>query len=281
MTMEQQPLRVDSHVHLWKVARGDYDWMSPDLGAIYRDFGVQDLEPLLAAASIDRVVLVQAAATLAESRYLLEIADQSSRVGAVVGWIDFESPAAVEQLGALAQHPKFRGVRPMIQFLPEQRWMLGRNLRPVWEAIATRGLTADFLVAPAHLGPLHELLREHSTLRGVIDHAAKPQIAKGEFAEWARDIRQVARNTSALCKLSGLVTEAGESWTVDALRPYFDELLSEFAPDRIMFGSDWPVVTLASEYGRWWETVQTLLANLTAAQRSAILGGTAARFYGL
>jgi L-fuconolactonase len=279
--MSTATARIDAHVHLWEIARGDYDWMSPSLGALYRDFGPGDLEPLLRAARVDQAMLVQAAATVAETRFLLELAHRSPHIAGVVGWVDFESAEVHRTLETFLEDDKFKGVRPMIQFLPEPRWMLEARVRPAWEAVVALDVAVDFLVAPVHLDPLYELLSENPAVRGVIDHGAKPDIAGGEFTRWSAAITRIARATTVACKLSGLVTEAGSGWNIETLRPYVDVLLSEFGPGRLMFGSDWPVLTLASDYARWHETASTLLNELSDAERAAVFGGTAARFYRL
>jgi L-fuconolactonase len=268
-------------VHLWELARGDYDWMSPDLGAICRDFSLRDVEPLLQNCGVDQVVVVQAAATLAETRYLLALARSSATIAGVVGWVDFESPQSGEQLRELCSDPKFKGVRPMIQFQPDLRWLLRPDVAGAWSAVAAANVPVDFLVAPEHLDPLSALLDQRPELVGVIDHAAKPQIARSEFQGWAQSMTRLARSTRVVCKLSGLATEAGPQWSVAALQPYVDLLLAEFGPSRLMFGSDWPVLNLAGDYLRWFEAANELLRALSADQRAAIFGTNAVAFYRL
>jgi L-fuconolactonase len=273
--------RIDAHVHLWKIARGDYDWMSPDLGVLYRDYTVADLVPLLDRAGVQQVVLVQAAATEAETEFLLEIAAASDRVAGVVGWVDLAAPTAAASLRRLAASPWLKGVRPMVQFIPDPDWILREDLAAGWDAVADLGLALDCLVTPVHLRQLHRLLTSRPQLRAVIDHGAKPAIAQREFDEWAALMTQLAKDTSAFCKVSGLVTEAGSPWSSDDLRPYVNHLVEQFGPRRLLFGSDWPVLNLASDYETWFRTAESLLAGLTPPERTAVLGGNAARAYRL
>lgn len=274
-------MRVDSHHHLWAISRGDYGWLTPDLAEIYRDFTMDDLAPLLDAAGIDRTVVVQAAATVAETEFLLDAAAGTDRIAGVVGWIDMEAPDAVATLDRLALHPKFRGIRPMIQDIADDEWLLRADLDPVFEALVERGLTFDALVLSRHLDPLLARARRHPSLRFVIDHGAKPALATGEIEAWKEDIARIAAETACFCKLSGLLTEAGDAPTLDRIRPAAEHLLACFGPDRLMFGSDWPVLNLASDYARWAGMVETLLADLSAAEAARVRGDTARCFYGL
>lgn len=275
-------MRIDAHQHFWRVARGDYGWLTPKLAPIYRDFGIDDLLPHLAAGGIEGTVLVQAAPTEAETAFLLALAAESrGLVKAVVGWIDFEAPDAARRLKDLARQPRLRGVRPMMQDIADTDWMLRPGLDPVFRAILDLGLCFDALVQPRHLTNLRRLLDRYPALKLVIDHGAKPRIAAGERATWAADMRALARETPAWCKLSGLVTEAGPPWAAADIRPYAENLLECFGGDRLIWGSDWPVVELAGGYERWWALTGALLGQIDEGSRERILGGNAVRFYGL
>ncbi len=278
--------RIDSHQHFWRIDRGDYRWLTPEMGVLHRDYLPDELAPLLAAAGIDRTVLVQAADSVAETRYMLSLAAEHECIASVVGWIDFASPAAADALAELATNPTLRGVRPMIQDIPDPAWVLRPDLAPAFDAVERLGLVFDALVQPRHLDNLLALLRTRPGLATVIDHAAKPTIGRGRdhddgFEHWATRIRELASLPNTWCKLSGLVTEAALSWTTDTLRPYADHLLECFGPTRLLWGSDWPVVNLAGGYARWLETTEELLADLTPPERDAILGATAARVYAI
>ncbi len=274
-------MRIDAHQHFWALKRGDYGWLTPDLAPLYRDFAPIDLVPHLVANGVDGTVLVQAAPTLAETRYLLRLADVHDLILGVVGWVDFEAPDAAPLIGELAEHSKLVGLRPMIQDIDDDNWMLKPNLSPAFEAMITHGLVFDALTLPRHLGNLSTLLARHPDLRVVIDHASKPEIATGQFDQWARDMARLAGETTAYVKLSGLVTEAAPEWSTEDLKPYVDHLLEHFGPSRMIWGSDWPVCLLASTYDRWCETTDMLLASLTAPEKAAVLGQNAQHFYRL
>jgi L-fuconolactonase len=273
--------RIDAHQHFWRLARGDYGWLTPDLAPLYRDYEPGDLRPLLEERGISRTVLVQAAPSDAETDFLLELADRHAGIGAVVGWVDLAAAGAPARLAVLAGHERFRGVRPMIQDIDDDVWMLRDALTPAIHALVELGLRFDALVLPRHLGHLAHLLDRHPGLPMVIDHGAKPDIAGGGLAPWRESMRPLAERPGVYCKLSGLVTEAASGWHVDDLRPYAEVLFELFGADRLMWGSDWPVVNLAGGYGAWWTATQALFAGRSVAERDAVLGGTAATFYGI
>lgn len=273
--------RVDAHQHFWRVDRGDYGWMSPDDPILYRDFGPNDLIRCLAHERIDATVLVQAAPTVPETRFLLETAAATDFVQAVVGWVDLADPAVGETLDQLAKHPLFRGVRPMLQDLQDDDWMLRADVGRGVAALEERELAFDALVLPRHLPHLARLIDRHPGLRVVIDHGAKPPIRERDFEPWARDIARVARAPQVFCKLSGLTTEAGPGWLVEDLRPYVAHLVACFGAERLLWGSDWPVCLLAGGYRAWAEVSDALLAELSSGERAAVFGETARAFYRL
>ena len=273
--------QIDSHVHLWRLERGDYGWLTPELAPIYRDFAPPDLEPLLTRHGIDGVVLVQAAASVAETEFLLSVAAETPWVEGVVGWVEFSDPRAPETIAHLAEHRYFKGLRPMIQDIPDIDWMLRANLDPAFRALIELDLAFDALVMPWHLENLRTLLARYPDMRTVICHGAKPQIRDGAFDGWAAVMAAIARETAALCKLSGLVTEAAVGSTVDDFKPYVDHLIDAFGPARLLWGSDWPVCTLAVGYGDWRLAAETLTGGLGADQRAAVFGGNAIDFYRL
>ncbi|WP_208978000.1 amidohydrolase family protein [Labrenzia sp. 011] len=273
--------RIDAHQHFWKLDRGDYGWLTPEAGAIYRDFLPADFEPFLDAHRVSGTVLVQAAPTDAETDFLLSLAEDNPFVRGVVGWVDFEAADAPQQIAALAERSALVGLRPMIQDIPDVDWMLRPQLTPAFEAMARHALTFDALTLPGHLKNLRVLLDRHPDLTTVIDHGSKPAIRTRAFDAWAHDMSVLARQTSACCKLSGLVTEAADGWTVDDLRPYVDHLLASFGADRLIWGSDWPVCTLAATYADWVAATDRLLAGLSEAQARCVLHDNAVRVYGL
>jgi L-fuconolactonase len=270
---------IDAHQHFWRLDRGDYGWLTPELGPIYRDFGPADLAPHLARHGIGGTVLVQAAPTLAETEYLLKLAGESDVVRGVVGWVDFEAADAPEEIARLARHPKLVGLRPMIQDIADDDWMLKPALAPAFEAMIRHDLTFDALVLPRHLPRLRRLLARHPDLRCVIDHGAKPGIARGQLDDWAGDMAVLARDTRAFCKLSGLLTEAGEGAGRAELAPYVAHLVARFGPARLVWGSDWPVLTLAASYAAWFEMTMSLIPD--AEDRGVVFGGNASGLYRL
>lgn len=274
-------MKIDAHQHFWALDRGDYGWLTQDLLAIYRDFGPGDLAPLLKDAGIGGTVLVQAAPTEAETAYLLSLADTNPMIKGVVGWVDFDSPNAPARIAELARHKMLVGLRPMIQDIPDPDWMLSPHLTSAFRAMVRHGLVFDALTLPKHLKNLSALLAQHPDLSCVIDHGSKPDIASGAFDVWAADMAHLADATNARVKLSGLVTEAAKDWRTEDLRPYTDHLIAHFGAARVIWGSDWPVATLASTYARWWDTTRDLLETLPETDRTAILGLNAVDFYRL
>ena len=272
---------VDSHQHFWRLDRGDYGWLTKDLAPIYRDFQPADLGPILTRHDIDGTVLVQAAASVAETEYMLALAADTAFVLGVVGWVDFDSPRAVADIERLAANPRLKGLRPMIQDIPDSHWMLRPEIRPAIAAMQRRGLRFDALLKPRHLKPFMAFLGLYPDLPIVIDHGAKPDIARGAFDDWAAGMREIARDERVHCKLSGLVTEARPAWHQRDIRPYADLLINAFGAERLMWGSDWPVVELAGGYDRWREAAENYVARLNEGEQNAILGETATRFYGL
>lgn len=279
------PAMVDAHQHYWQPLRGDYGWIPEGDPVLDRPYSPADLAPHLARHGIAATVLVQAAATVEETEYLLGIADATPTVVAVVGWVDCERPEHLLHLERFARHPKFVGVRPMIQDIPDTDWMLRDEVQWAYQALIDLDLTFDALGIPPHLDSFNRLLRRYPKLRAVVDHCMKPQIrdhAEGPhvFGDWAAGMSRLAE-TGACCKLSGLVTEANEGWLLADLEPYVAHVLNSFGPDRVMWGSDWPVCQLRASYDQWRETAEALTAGLTGSDRAEVFGGTATRFYRL
>jgi L-fuconolactonase len=283
MTARSAPVGgVDAHHHVWQLARGDYGWLTPALAPIYRDFTLADVAPSLAAAGVGATVLVQAAPTVAETRFLLQVARASrGLVRGVVGWTDLAAVDADATLAGLASDPLLKSVRPMLQDMPDADWILRADVDRALTALTPLGLRFDALVTPAQLPALLRMVERHPDLDVVVDHGGKPPIATGRRQPWADAIAALARNPRVHCKLSGLVTEAGERWTVESLQPCVDHLVTCFGPDRLLWGSDWPVVNLGGGYRRWSAATAKLLAFLVPAERAAIMGENARRFYGL
>lgn len=270
---------IDAHCHFWRLSRGDYGWLDGEggpLAPIRRDFLPADYP-----AGDARLIVVQAAPTLAETDFLLSLAEKEPRIAGVVGWVDMTDPASVETLSTRAKNPAFKGIRPMLQDIVDTDWLLTAPRADVLAALRELGLRFDALVTERHLPGLHRFAAREADLPLVVDHAAKPQ--PGDRTGWARGLRALSALPHVHCKLSGLLTEFSPEMLKDplaALRPIFDSLLDWFGPERLIWGSDWPVLTLAAGYADWRALTQELLDGLSAVEQAAIMAGNAARFYG-
>jgi len=281
--------RIDAHQHFWRLSRGDYDWLDvgdPALAPLARDFEPADLQPLHEAHGVTQSVLVQAAATEAETEHLLALADANPGVGGVVGWVDLADATRLPTLQRWAAHPKFKGVRPMLQDLPAADWLDHGPAPAMVQALVQLGLRLDALVKPEHLPALARFAARWPELPIVIDHAAKPVLRQGWRAPWARAWRagltELARRPQVFCKFSGLLTEMDDhAEPAELLAPAWQTLVGLFGPERLMWGSDWPVLNLAGDYDTWVELAGECIATLPAAGQAAVWRGTAARFYRL
>ena len=282
--------RVDAHCHFWKLDRGDYNWLdikNPKLFRIAQDFFPSDLTELREKTGASQVVAVQAAATEAETDFLLKLADENPEIAGVVGWVDLASSDAENSIEKFSTNSKFKGVRPMLQDIGSTRWLLEVPKYTLWDMMSQKGLRFDALIKPHHLSVTHEFCLRNSSLPVVIDHAAKPDLAsndKDRMDAWRKGMSGIGRHTHAYCKISGLLTELNAEQREDpvtVLQPIVDDLIEWFGPSRLMWGSDWPVLRMASDYGIWDEITQELLNKLSLEDRNLILGGTAASFYGL
>lgn len=274
-------MKIDSHQHFWSYDPAQYPWIPPG-SALHRSWLPPDLAPLLAAAGLDGCVAVQARQTLEESRWLLELAEHHSIIKGVVGWVDLRSPTVARELAELARHPKFRGVRHVVQDEPDVNFMLGADfLRGIGELRAHR-LTYDILIYPQQLPAAIELARRFPEQPFVLDHIAKPHIKDGTLEPWRAQIRGLAKAQNVLCKVSGMVTEADHAaWKPSDFVPYLDVVFDAFGEDRLMYGSDWPVCLFAANYERMFGLIENYTRPLSAAARAKFFGENAARFYGL
>lgn len=274
-------MRIDSHQHFWQLATRGGAWPPPELTPIYRDFHPADLAGLLQENGIAGTVLVQSMPNEADTHFMLDLAQRHSFIRAVVGWTDLKSSEAPARIAALAAHPMLRGLRPMLQDLDDDDWIADPALAPAVEAMLRHGLRFDALVLPRHLPALLAFARRHPALPIVIDHLAKPVMRGSPDPRWLRDMESLAALPQVACKLSGMVTEAGPGWTVEQLRPYAHHVLQAFGPQRVMWGSDWPVVDLAAGYSAWVQASEVLLDGLDEGERAAVFGLNAGRFYGI
>ncbi|WP_299154214.1 amidohydrolase family protein [uncultured Tateyamaria sp.] len=271
---------IDAHQHFWTLARGDYPWPNLSVSPIFQDFGPQDLEPLLKLSGVDRTVLVQATATVPETEFLLDLANYTDFVAAVVGWVPLDHEDAKLTIDRLAQHPKFRGVRPMLQDISNTAWILQPNVLDALRHVASCDLSMDALIQPRHLPAIHQLLLEVPDLRLVVDHVAKPEMISGKPDTWWKDgMSKLAAHRNCYCKLSGMVTEIGSNWTEDQLAPFLSYVIEAFGTDRILWGSDWPVLNLASDYQAWSSVFDQLLEPHAAVISKRSCSDTTAAFY--
>jgi len=271
---------VDSHQHFWQWSKG---WFSRPEPVLSRDYLPTDLDPILKAHGIDKTVVVQTSPTVAETDFLLELAETADFIGGVVGWLDLESsdfPGVLEQY---CRNRHFVAVRPMLECLPDDDWILRPRVMDSLSLIARMDVAFDFLVLTRHLPYILKALEKTQNLRAVIDHLAKPEIKAGRMHPWQELMREVALHRNVYCKLSGMVTEADcQNWSLANLRPYADHIMEQFGAERVMFGSDWPVCLLAASYEQVLSTTRTLVtSSLGAGADEAVFGGNAARFYHL
>jgi L-fuconolactonase len=276
------PIRIDAHQHFWDVESGRYAWPTPADGAIYRTYSPPDLETELGHAGIDASVLVQTVATLDDTDSMLATADRHPFVGAVVGWVPLADARAAEAALDARPHPRLRGIRHLIHHEPDPDWLVRADVADGLDVLARRGLTFDVVaVFPDHLRLVPAVADRHPDLTLVLDHLAKPPFRSDGWSTWHDQLRRAAARPNVAAKLSGLDTAAGPGWTPEEIRPAVEAAIDAFGPDRLMFGSDWPVCRLVSTYGEVVEVIDGLVSNLAAIERDAIMGETAGRIYGI
>lgn len=276
-------MRIDSHQHYWKAERGDYHWMSPAVPILCRDYLPSDLRPSLLRHGIEKTIVVQAAQTVAETDFLLELATTNDSVAGIIGWLDMEAPAFIEQFEKYIKHPKFLGLRPMLQDLPDDRWILRPQVISALEYVAETDVPFEFLTYPRHLPFMLEVLQSIPHLRAAIDHISKPEIRVGRLEPWKYWISHLARYSNLFCKLSGMITEADhQHWSIDDLRPYVEHVIDCFGTDRVMFGSDWPVCLQAGSYDQVIGALEEILsARCSEELERKVFGDNAVSFYKL
>ena len=277
---------IDAHHHLWDLGVRDQDWITgPVLAPLRRDFLLADYRPLAVQHGVAASVVVQTVTASGETPELLALAATSDLIAGVVGWADLTAPGLADRIAELTALPggdKLVGLRHQVQSEPDPQWLARADVLRGLAAVAGAGLVYDLVITAGQLEAAARAAAAVPDLMFVLDHLGKPAIASGSTQPWARDLRRLAALPNTACKLSGLVTEADWiRWRVGDLRPYTDTALDAFGPDRVMFGSDWPVCTLAASYGEVLEAARTLTGHLSAAERDAIFAGTATRLYRL
>lgn len=271
---------VDAHHHYWNPARGDYGWLERT-SPLHRCCMPYDLRPLMAEAGVEASILVQAAPTMAETDWLLDLARRETGVLGVVGWLDLNAPDIPEQLRKRRRRGLV-GIRPMLQDIADQDWILAPQRGTALAALAAEGLVFDALVRPEGLEVVARLADRHPGLSIVLDHAGKPPIGRpGAMREWDRTLQGLSRHRNVSCKLSGLLTEAPAQGRTAAVSDTIHRLLDIWGPDRLLWGSDWPVLTLAGDYAGWLTLARDAMSGLSGTERSAVFGANARRIYGV
>lgn len=270
---------IDSHQHFWQLSRGDYGWLTPELEPLYRDFLPEDLLPKIDSCAVEQTILVQAAPTVAETEFMLDLASRHPFIAGVVGWVDFEKEDVAEQIRKLASNTKLVGLRPMIQDIPDLDWILRPEIETACHCMREQNLVFDALVLPPHLKNLKTFAERCPELTVVIDHGAKPPIRDMIPDSWFIDMAALAEFPKVSCKISGLVTEASPDWKPQDLQPVIEHLLKIFGPERLLWGSDWPVLELAGTYEQWFGVASDAFADLSEPDRSLIFGENAQRIY--
>jgi L-fuconolactonase len=274
---------VDTHQHLWLLSERAYDWITPAAGALYADFGPEQVADDAASAGITGTVLVQAADTYEDTFYMLSVAEREPRVKGVVGWVPLDRPAeARAALDLYALSPWIKGLRALTHDYEDPRWILRDTVTASLSLLADRGLTLDYVCTSSdHLAVVVELARRHPQVNIVIDHMAKPDIRGKAWEPWASQMAEAAEEPNVYVKISGLNTASGPDWTAADWQPYVDHVLECFSANRTMLGSDWPVLVLAGDFARVWSAQRETISSRSVAEQNAILFGTASAFYGL
>lgn len=272
---------LDAHQHCWQLQRPECRWPNSDLPPLYRDFTPEELQAEARPLGVEGSILVQSQPDDRDTDYLLELAEQNDFIRGVVGWADLKADNASERITRLARNPKLRGLRPMLQDMPEDDWIADPLLAPAVGAMIEAGLVLDALVYSRHLPHLNEFARRYPGLSIVVDHAAKPPIAEGAGRVWQAEMARLASNANIYCKLSGLLTEASPGQGTAELQPWVDELLELFGAERLLWGSDWPVINLVADYRHWLDMSGQLLSSLSQRQRQRIFADTARAVYRL
>jgi L-fuconolactonase len=275
-------MRLDSHQHFWSFDEREYDWIDERMGRIRRDFAPSDLEPILKRNGFDGSIAVQVRQSVVETDYLLGLADRHDFIRGVVGWVDLRSPDVQGDLERFSRHARFRGVRHIVQAEPDDRFLLRSDFLRGVALLRDFELAYDILVYHHHLPAVVDFVERFPDQRLVLDHIGKPAIAKGELEPWASAIRKLGKRENLFCKVSGMVTEASwDGWKKSDFTLYLETVLEAFGTARLVFGSDWPVATLAASYEEVVGIVDEFFSALSSAEKDAVFGGNAIELYGL
>jgi len=275
-------MNIDSHQHFWRYDAMRDAWISDAMAVLQRDFLPEHLASQLTATGMDASIAVQADQSETETMFLLDLAEKNERIAGVVGWLDLRASNIAERLEYFSRFSKLRGLRHIAQAEPDDRFLAREEFVRGVAQLHAFGFTYDILLYPQQLPAAIDLVSGLPEQRFVIDHCAKPEIKAGKMEPWATHMRKIAQNKTVFCKVSGLVTEADWThWKADGFRPYLDVVFDAFGPDRLMFGSDWPVCLLAGTYGQVKQLIDAYVKDFSPADREKIFGRNAALFYGL
>jgi len=276
---------IDCHFHIWDIKKSYYTWLTPELNELYHTFSIQDYRNTIAPLGIRSAIVVQAADNIKETVHLLEISSTSPMIKGVIGWIDFESKTAVEDLKNLAKNKYFKGIRPMLQDIEDVTWIGNPEFRKIFETLVTKDLLFEALVKQEHLPSIIHIAKQYPDLQIVINHGAKPMIDgkldNDKFQEWKRLIKDISSHKNVVCKLSGLVTECTREHTKEYILPYVKVLIESFSPKRVVWGSDWPVVKLKCSYAEWLILSRELLNFLSTNEQKNIFENNAKNIYSI
>lgn len=275
-------MTIDAHHHLWKYNDRDYVWMSDKMKALRRDFLMPEFQDVMRETGVTGTVAVQARQTVEETEWLLDLAAHHPSILGVVGWVPLIERGVATVLERFARHPRLKAVRHVLHDESDDLYMLRADFNRGVDMLHDFGLAYDILIFERHLPQTLQFVDRHPDQVFVMDHIAKPRIREGVLSPWRERMKELARRENVYCKISGMATEADwETWTPDMLRPYFDVVLSTFGPGRLMFGSDWPVLTIAGGYQRWVKTFRSFISELSADEQESICQGTAIKAYRL
>lgn len=274
--------RIDAHHHLWRYNQDEYGWICAGMEPIARDFLPADLQSEITTCGVVGTVVVQTRQSLAETDWLLQLAENSAEIRGVVGWAPISDPDFPLILEQLEPVKKLKGLRHIVQAEPDDEFILRADFNNGIGALAGTGLVYDILIYERHLPATIKFVDRHPKQVFVLDHIGKPRIKEGLLEPWRSNLMELAKHENVYCKLSGMVTEADwKNWNVKDLRPYADSALEAFGPRRLMFGSDWPVCLLATSYQGWFQTAENLVSELSAAEKSLVFGAVASKVYSL
>ncbi|QDV24886.1 amidohydrolase family protein [Aureliella helgolandensis] len=275
-------MRIDSHHHLWDYSAEQYGWINSEMSLLRRDFTAADLEVAVASSGVSAAITVQARQSILESQWLLGLAEDSKMIAGVVGWVELAGPSVCDELDLLVQSPWLKGVRHVVQDEPDD-FLLDADFGRGIAQLNAYGLVYDLLIYARQLPQAISFVDQHPNQVFVLDHIAKPTVRESEFDQaWARNIKELSLRPNVSCKFSGVVTEVRDaSWSAQTLQPYWDVALESFGPERLMFGSDWPVCLLRSEYKAWVAAVEELTGGLSAGEQKWFWADSAIKAYGL